>query len=135
MLGLLPTRPSRADVIGSLYRITSVDPTSIDDAEDGYRAGSRWINALALTTWTCVASLGGDLGGTTSAGYVKTVRGVSGSLAYDGNGRLSVVTTALGTKTMTYNGDGSLASIAGTGQYRNKTFTYTNGALTAVAVS
>ena len=66
---------------------------------------------------------------------MKTVRGVSSSITYDGQGRVDVVTTALGTKTMTYNPDGTLASIAGTGQYRSKTFTYSGGALTAVTVS
>ena len=79
--------------------------------------------------------LGGDLGGVASDGHVKTVRGVSSSLTYDGNGRLSTVTTALGTKTMTYSPDGTLASITGTGRYRNKAFTYSGGKLSAVAVS
>jgi len=155
-IGLIPLPVSRADVIGRLYRQTTVDPTIIDDAEDGYRVGSRWLNTLTLTEFLCVdatpgaaiwnpaggggggggpVALGGDLGGTSSAGYVKTVRGVSATLTYDGNGRLSTLTSALGTKTMTYNPDGTLASIAGTGQYRSKTLYYSGGKLASVAVS
>lgn len=80
-------------------------------------------------------ALGGDLGGTSPNGYVKTVRGVSSSLTYDGNGRLSTVTTAIGTKTMTYNPDGTMAGITGTGSYKSKTFTYAGGKLSAVEVS
>lgn len=79
--------------------------------------------------------LGGDLGGVASDGHVKTVRGVSSVLAYDGEERLSTVTTALGTKTMTYSPDGTLAGITGTGAYKSKTFTYADGNLSAVTVS
>ena len=45
------------------------------------------------------------------------------------------VTTSHGTKTMSYNPDGTLASIAATGGYRAKSFTYDAGKLTAVTVS
>ena len=41
-IGLLNLPTTRADVIGRLYRETTVDPTSIDDSDDGYRIGSRW---------------------------------------------------------------------------------------------
>lgn len=81
------------------------------------------------------AALGGDLSGTTDNGYVQIVRGLSSDITYDGQNRVSVITTALGTKTMTYNIDGTLASITGTGNYRSRTFTYTAGALTSVTVS
>jgi YD repeat-containing protein len=157
MLGLLPVRTSRSDVVRLSTVPAPVDPTVIDDADDGYRVGQRWVNTLTLTTWTLAdatpgaavwvqedggggggggpVALGGDLGGTSSAGYVKTVRGVSATLTYDGNGRLSTLTSALGTKTMTYNPDGTLASIAGTGQYRSKTLSYSGGKLASVTVS
>jgi YD repeat-containing protein len=155
MLGLLPVRVSRSDVVRQSTVVATVDPTVIDDADDGYRAGQRWVNSLALTTWTLVdatpgaavwvqedgaggggdPALGGDFGGTASNGYAKTVRGMSATLTYDGNGRLSTVTTAAGTKTMTYNGDDTLASIAGTGIYRNKLMTYSMGILQSVTVS
>jgi YD repeat-containing protein len=138
--------------------VATVDPTIIDDADDGYRIGQRWVNSLLLTTWTLAdatpgaavwveedggggggggpVALGGDLGGTSSNGYVKTVRGLSGTLAYDGNGRLSTVTTAAGSKTMGYDGNGRLVSITGTGIYRSRTLAYdVNGRLESVAVS
>jgi YD repeat-containing protein len=157
-IGLIPRRTSRADVIGALYRVADVDPTAIDDADDGYRVGFRWVNRLTGGTFTLVdatpggavwaqedgtggggggpVSLGGDLAGTSSAGWAKTVRGLSATLAYDGNGRLSTVTTSHGTKTMSYDGNGRLASIAATGGYRPKSFTYDgNGRLEAVTVS
>ena len=155
MLGLVAVPVSRADVIGRLYRVTTVDPTDIDDADDGYRVGSRWVNTLTGVEFWCAdptpdgavwnegggggssdpLTLGGDLGGTTAAAWVKTVRGLSSALAYDVDGRLDTVTTAAGSKTMSYNPDGTLASITGTGIYVSKTFAYEDGALTGVAVS
>lgn len=157
MLGLLPVRVSRSDVVRQASVVSTVDPTIIDDADDGYRVGQRWINTELMTTWTLVdatpgaavwvqedggggggggpVALGGDLGGTSSAGYVKTVRGVNATLTYDGNGRLSTLTSALGTKTMTYNPDGTLASITGTGGYRSKALVYSGGKLASVTVS
>lgn len=63
------------------------------------------------------------------------VKPLSTSIAYDGNGRVSVVSTVSGTKTMTYNPDGTLASIAGTGSYRSKVFTYSGGQLMGITVS
>ena len=158
MLGLLPIRTSRTDVVRLSTVAVAVDPSLIDDADDGYRVGQRWVNTLTLTTWTLAdatpgaavwvqedggggggggpVALGGDLGGTSSNGYVKTVRGVSSSLAYDGNGRLSTVTTAIGTKSMGYDGNGLLTSITGTGIYRSRALAYdANGRLESVAVS
>jgi hypothetical protein len=154
VLGLLPVRTSRADVVRLSTVVAAVDPSIIDDADDGYRIGQRWVNSLTLATWTLVdatpgaavwaqedggggsvpGALGGDLGGTTAVGYVKVVRGVSGTLTYTGD-RLTGVSTALGTKTLSYNPDGTLAAIAGTGNYRSKAFAYTDGRLTGVTVS
>jgi YD repeat-containing protein len=82
-----------------------------------------------------VAALGGDLGGTTSSGYVKLVRGLSAVLAYDADDVLLSKTTASGTQTFNYNPDGTLASITGTSRYPNKTFTYTDGLLTDITVA
>jgi len=156
MLGLLPVRTSRSDVVRLATVVAAVDPTIIDDADDGYRVGQRWVNSLTLTTWTLadatpgaavwvqedgggggggIAALGGDLGGTTAAGYAKTVRGVSFTLTYDGNGRLSTLTSALGTKTFTYDGGGKLTNITGTGQYRSKVLAYYGDVLDEVTVS
>jgi hypothetical protein len=82
------------------------------------------------------ATLGGDLGGTTSNGYVNVVRGASATMAYGGDGKLSQVSTPFGTKAFTYNGDGTLASFTGTGNYHSKTFGYTGaGVLASVTVS
>jgi YD repeat-containing protein len=157
MIGLLPVRASRSDVVRLASVTTTVDPTAIDDADDGYRIGQRWVNTALLTTWTLVdatpgaavwvqedgggggggdpAALGGDLGGTTAAGHVKTVRGVSKTITYDGNGRVSVVTSALGTQTITRDANGKPTGVVGTGQYRNKTITYEAGKPVAVTVS
>jgi YD repeat-containing protein len=156
MLGLLPVRTSRADALRLTTVVATVDPTIIDDADDGYRIGQRWVNTALATTWTLTDAtpgaavwveedgggggggpvvLGGDLGGSSSNGYAKTVRGVSATLTYDGNGRLSTMTTSIGTKTMGYNPDGTLASITGTGNYRSKSFTYSGGKLAGVTIS
>ena len=89
---------------------------------------SYWVSGTGTT------ALGGDLGGTIADGFVQTVRGVTTALTYDGLGRLDTLTTALGTKTFTYNGDGTLAAITGTGQYHSKTFAYVGGVLTGVTV-
>lgn len=156
MLGLLPIRPSRTDVVRLSTVVAAVDPSVIDDADDGYRVGQRWVNSLTLTAWTLTdatpgaavwgqdtgagggggpVALGGDLGGNSSAGYVKTVRGLSAALTYDGNGRLSTVTTSHGTKTMSYDGNGRLLGITATGGYRSRSFGYDgNGRLNAVTV-
>jgi len=156
MLGLLPVRTLRSDAVRLTTVVTVVDPTVIDDADDGYRVGQRWVNTALATTWTLVnatpgaavwveedggggggsdPALGGDLGGTAANGYVKIVRGVSGTYAYNPDGTLNTVTTSLGTMTMVYNGDGSLASIVGTGSYRNKSFGYSSGSLTSKSVA
>ena len=56
-------------------------------------------------------------------------------LTYDGQGRVSTVTTAQGTKTFTYTGN-QLTYIAGTGDYKNKTLAYDgSGKLLSVTVS
>ena len=82
-------------------------------------------------------ALGGDLGGTSTSGYVKIVRGLSSTMTYNIDGTLATVTTALGTKTFAYDGLGRLSSITGTGNYRSKVFTYdvVTGFLTGVTVS
>ena len=95
---------------------------------------AAWQAALNASS-PGTAVLGGDLGGTVSSGYVNLVRGVSSSITYDGQGRVSVITTAFGTKTLAYNGDGTLASITGTGNYHNKAFSYAGGILRSVTVS
>jgi YD repeat-containing protein len=157
MIGLLPVRASRSEVVRLATVVAAVDPTTIDDADDGYRVGQRWVNSLTLTTWTLadatpgaavwvqedgggggggIAALGGDLGGTTANGYAKTVRGLSATLTYDGNGRLSTVTTSHGTKTMSYDGNGRLTAIAATGGYQGKTMAYDgNGRLESITVA
>ena len=56
------------------------------------------------------------------------------SLTYNLDGTLNVITTASGTKTMSYNPDGTLASVVGTGIYSTKTFTYLDGKLVSTGV-
>ena len=60
---------------------------------------------------------------------------VSLSITYDNQGRFSTLTSPRGTKTATYNLDGTLASIVGTGAYKSKTFTYFGGKLVGVSVT
>ena len=33
---------------------TNADPTSTDDADDGFAAGSRWLNTSSAVMWVCV---------------------------------------------------------------------------------
>jgi len=56
-------------------------------------------------------------------------------ISYHIDGTVNVITTDAGTKTFEYNLDGTLASITGTGVYKNKTLTYTDGVLTAITVN
>jgi hypothetical protein len=60
---------------------------------------------------------------------------LSANLTYDSAGRLDTVTTSAGTKRASYNPDGTLESLACTGIYRDKSFTYADGKLIAVTVS
>jgi YD repeat-containing protein len=155
VIGLIPIRVGRAEVMRQVAVITTVDPTIIDDGDDGYRVGMTWLNTLTQVVYTLMdatpgaavwvatsgggsggpLALGGDLGGTTAAGYAKTVRGVSFTLTYDGNGRLATLTSALGSKSFTYDGNGKLTNIIGTGQYRSKVLTYSGDQLADVAVA
>ncbi len=80
-LGVVASDLTRAGVISRLYTITTVDPTIIDDADDGYRVGSRWINDITqaefllfdstsgAAVWLQVGSGGG--GGATDAAHVS----------------------------------------------------------------
>lgn len=61
---------------------------------------------------------------------------LSKTFTYDGDGRLSVITDSAGTKTLSYNLDGTLNQIVGTGPYVTKTFSYNlDGTLSGIAVS
>lgn len=61
---------------------------------------------------------------------------LSKTFTYDGNGRLSVITDSAGTKTLSYNIDGTLNQIVGTGPYVTKTFSYNlDGTLSGISVS
>lgn len=60
---------------------------------------------------------------------------VSTTITYDGQGRTSIITTSRGTKTFSYNLDGTLGSIVGTGSYKSKSFIYSGSVLTGVTVS
>jgi len=75
----------------------------------------------------------------TSTGKVMDARdgrviGLSKTLTYNVDGTLNTATDALGVKTMSYSG-GKLVSIAGTGAYVNKSFTYSGDTLTGITVS
>lgn len=61
---------------------------------------------------------------------------LSKTFTYDGNGRLSVITDSAGTKTLSYNVNGTLNQIIGTGPYVTKTFNYNvDGTLAGITVS
>lgn len=64
------------------------------------------------------------------------INGVNKSLSYDiSSGKLSSLTSSLGNKIFTYNIDGQLTSISGSGLFKNKTFVYSSGKLIDIIVS
>jgi len=157
MIGGL-NRLGLAGIFGALYTSAPLDPTMIDDADDGYRVGSRWINTLTQEEWLCLdatpsaavwvqtgggggggpLALGGDLAGSTDNAEVLQVRPAgTTTLGYDGSGRLETVTVAgRGTKTLTYDGSGRLTGVVGTGIYSSLTLGYDGGGnLVSVGVS
>lgn len=75
-----------------------------------------------------------DLGAGSSVIVRHDPNGISKTFTYT-DGVLTGVSDSEGTKTLSYNSDGTLASIVGTGIYSDKTFTYSGGVLTAVTVS
>lgn len=77
---------------------------------------------------------GGDLAGNYPNPVVVQVGARTKSFTYNGDGTLATVTDAYGTKTFNYTG-GQLTSIVGTGEYPTKTFGYTGDNLTSVTVS
>lgn len=58
---------------------------------------------------------------------------VSKALTYNPDGTLATITSIDGTKTFTYSG-GRLVGITGTGKYPSKSLTYTGENLTAVTI-
>lgn len=104
---------------------SGLNSTNVKDAIDELKSGSGGGDPV----------LGGDLGGVASDGHVKTVRGVSKTPTYDGEGRLATVTSSLGTQTFVYDGDGRLTNIIGTGRYPSKTISYSGGLWAGTAVT
>lgn len=145
----LDTFPSAIanEIAGGWHNVTSIAERDAIPAERLVPGMACRVADTALYEWNgtlwvaldlgggAASPLSGDLGGTTTDGYVKTVRGVSGTFSYDGQNRLVFMSTALGTKTYSYNPDGTLDSITGTGSYRSKQFTYSGGLLVDVVVS
>lgn len=112
--------------------------TSGTGAVEEISAGTGLVlsaGVLAVTGAAPTGGAGGDLAGTYPSPTVKQVHGVSATLGYDGNNRLSTYTSAYGTKTFTYDLNGVLQSINGTGIYANKTFSYTGPQLTGITVT
>ena len=138
--------------------VSEVDPTVIDDSEEGYTIGQVWVNVTTDQSYMLVddqayaavwvnitaaggsggsptGAAGGDLGGTYPNPIVKRVNPTSKSLTYNGSGQLTGVSDVYGTKTLAYDVDGNLTAITGTGIYPSQTFTYVDGLLTAVTLT
>lgn len=86
---------------------------------------------------TSFASLSFQLGDTIffdGGNLINGNKDVSKTFTYNVDGTLNVITDSRGTKTMVWSG-GVLTGVIGTGYYKTKTFSYTDGALTSITVS
>ena len=94
-------------------------------------------NGVGVLSWLTGGAMGVQVWAAATAVATRTllqVEPVGKTLTYSGD-RLATVTDAYGTKTLAYNGGGQLTTIAGTGAYKNKTFTYTGLQLTSYTVT
>ena len=66
--------------------------------------------------------------------YYTTLTGVSKTLTYNSDGTVASMTDLNGSKTFNYT-NGVLTSITGTGNYRSKALAYSTGQLTTVTIS
>jgi hypothetical protein len=93
------------------------------------------------SSWLPASATGGAIGTQIfAAGTSKEVRiitqlePVSKTLTYTGS-LLTQIVDAYGTQMFSYDVNGNLTSVTGTGKYRSKTFTYSGGNLTSIAVT
>lgn len=131
--------------------VSEVDPTVLDDNEDGYTLGQVWVNITTdqayvlvddqplAAVWLNIATggggtggspsgpAGGDLGGTYPNPIVRKVNERSKVLTYDGDGRLATVSDVYGVRTLSYDAEGVLTSISGSGIYSSSTLVYDGG--------
>lgn len=120
------------------------DNPAVGDLLVGSKAGTKSYKFTIQQFCDLLVTLGGLLpsGGTTGqvlkAGPVwgnDLAQPVDKTLAYNLNGTLQSITTPLGVMTFSYNPDGTLAQIVGTGEYKTKTFTYSGGKLVQITVN
>jgi YD repeat-containing protein len=125
------------EVVGVLEPVEEPMGLAVTNELVGVLEVAPEVVAISVETASAAGDpvLGGDLGGVSSDGHVKTVRGVSKTPTYDVQGRLATVTSALGTQTFVYGGDGKLTNVIGTGRYPNKTISYSDGRWAGTAVS
>jgi hypothetical protein len=93
------------------------------------------------SSWLPASATGGDIGqqifiaGTSKEVRIITqIEPVSKTLTYTGS-LLTQIADAYGTQMFSYDVNGVLTSVTGTGKYRSKAFTYSGGNLTSIAVT
>lgn len=86
--------------------------------------GIKWINRDISSISGISGSAGGDLDGFYPDPVVVQVHGRNKTLTYDGNNNLVYLVDEYGAKSFSYDINGLLVSISGSGRYQSKSFTY-----------
>lgn len=100
------------------------------------------ISVTETETGSVVGVTGGSIGlGLLDAETARGAREIvqveptTSGFTYNVNGQLTLLADSYGTKALAYNGSGQLASIAGTGKYRSKTYAYSGDQLIGITVA
>lgn len=114
-IGYRPSAGWRGGSGASLYTMAAVDPTALDDVDDGYRVGSRWINTVSDDEFVCLDNTAGIAIWTSTT----TGGGGGGSIAVKDEGTTIVGSaTALnfiGSNVVVTSGGGGQANVTITG--------------------
>jgi hypothetical protein len=86
--------------------------------------GIKWINKNISSINGISGAAGGDLDGNYPDPVVVQVHGRDKTLTYDGSNNLIYLVDEYGAKSFSYNINGLLVSISGSGRYQSKSFTY-----------